>query len=357
MQSPFSARFAVLLILVCCFSPAIAQLQEQTSKPLPFDTNYYQTYPKQITVRSYLSKKYTQFDLGGGNGAPNLKYRPNNATSIGVGATYGIVTLNLGVGMPFTKAPNDEKGKTKTWDLQAHIFARKFMGDFYGQFYKGYFLQDGVAAGSGKHYYRDDIRVNVLGAALYRITNSRKFSFRSTYLQNEWQKKSAGTWLIGGEVHFGTLKGDSALVPSVYAGTHPRSSIDNVQFIQFGPGVGYAYTAVINKHFFVMASATVNGDFTFVEERSPTREANEFSFNPNFIARAGIGYNSDTWGANFNWVANRLSLKGSSYDKEYMISTGNVRFTVARRISPRGKLRKKLDKIETALPIISMVGK
>ncbi|RZM08596.1 MAG: hypothetical protein EOO88_49980 [Pedobacter sp.] len=61
--------------------------------------------------------------------------------------------------------------------------------------------------------------------------------------------------------------------------------------------------------------------------------------------------------SNINWVANRLSLKGSSSDNEYMISTGNVRFTVAKRISPKGKLKKKLDRIETALPILSMVGK
>ena len=76
-----------------------------------------------------------------------------------------------------------------------------------GEFYKGYYLTpQGLAAPEGKPYYlRPDMGLSLVGFAFYRALNERKFSYQAGLLQNEWQKKSAGSVLVGGEIYYGSI--------------------------------------------------------------------------------------------------------------------------------------------------------
>jgi len=346
-----------LTLLICLFASAASVAQR---KQLPFDSSYYTTYPKMITGRVFFSQKYTSLKLEAPSPLRSLRYIPNTSLNTGFGATYGILTVNVAVPVPFIDRNNDEKGKTKSLDLQTHLYTRNWVADLYGQFYKGYHLRPkGYASPDNSSYYiRPDMKVNVIGAAVYRLMNSDRFSYRAAFLQNEWQKKSAGSLLLGGEIYHGIIKGDSALVPSTLADLYPQKNINKTRFLEFGPGAGYAYTYVYKEHFFATASLTLNGDLSFVKEfREDNTTANEVNVSPNFIFRAWIGYNSDLWAANVSWITNRIAVNGSSSDYKYAINTGNYRITLARRFNPKGLLRKKINKVEEKLPILSTEGK
>lgn len=313
-----------------------------------YDSSFYETYPRHITGRFFFSKKYTGFTLQAPQGVKSLRYKPNRSFSAGAGATYGALTLNLAFDLGFLNPSKTEKGKTTSIDLQSHIYTRQWVVDLYGQFYKGYYLSPlGYAAADANSFYtRRDIKVNLLGASVYRLLNDKEFSYRASFLQNEWQKQSAGSFLIGGEIYTGAIKADSALVPAVLANNYQQKGITKTSFIEFGPGVGYAYTYVYQKNFFATGSITVNADVSFVKEFSATGTEKKTSISPNAVLRAVVGYNSNDWGFAISWVNNSTNLRGYSSDDAYLIRTGNFRVTFAKRFKPGRKLKKRLEVID-----------
>jgi hypothetical protein len=165
--------------------------------------------------------------------------------------------LNLAYGFNFLN-PTEERGKTKYLDLQTHLYGRKWRIDFLGQFYKGYYLTPkGLAAPPGASYYvRPDLGITLIGLGIYKILNEHKFSYRAAMLQDEWQKKSAGSLLIGAEIYYGITSADSAFVPKDLEMHYNQRGVRRLNFVEIGPGIGYAYTLVVWEHLFVTGSIT-----------------------------------------------------------------------------------------------------
>ena len=252
----------------------------------------------------------------------------------------------------FLNPNKEEKGKTRSFDFGSHIYTRDWVTDIYAQFYKGYYLSLGGPAGTAdKNFYkRPDIKVNLLGLSLYRLLNSERFSYRAGFLQNEWQKKSAGSVLLGAEVYYGSTKGDSALVPSHISSYYPQQGIQRVRFLELGPGAGYAYTAVWEENLFLTGSVTINADISMVKEVSASGSANRTSVSPNATLRAVAGYNSDEWAATISWLHNATNAKGRSSNYEYGIKTGEFKITLAKRFTPGNRLKGRLDPIIKRMP-------
>ncbi len=99
------------------------------------------------------------------------------------------------------------------------------------------------------YYLRPDIKRDVIGISAFRVANANKFSYRAAITQNEWQTKSAGSLLYGGEIYYGQVKGDSAIVHNKVSNNFEQAGLNKINFISVGPGIGYAYTLVIHKNF------------------------------------------------------------------------------------------------------------
>ncbi len=237
-----------ILSIVCIMLSLHAHAQTTAT---PTDTTYYQPYTRQVTGRFYFSRKFTSLVWQNRRGDYTLRYRPNTTLNMGVGATYKWATLNLAYGFGFLN-PDRGRGKTRYLDLQFHSYGRKISVDVLGQFYRGFYLAPkGRAMPHETEYYqRPDLRVNILGATVQYVFNFRKFSYRAAFLQNEWQKRSAGTPLVGVEFYAGSVKSDSTITPAAIDTTAAALGIDKFRFAEIGPNIGYAYTYVYNKHFF-----------------------------------------------------------------------------------------------------------
>ena len=112
--------------------------------------------------------------------------------------------------------PDKGRGKTKGLDLQLRLYPRKWAIDVLGTFIKSYYLdpEDENGLRLTNYYLRPDIKRDVIGISAFRVANADKFSYRAAITQNEWQTKSAGSLLYGGEIYYGQVKGDSAIVPN-----------------------------------------------------------------------------------------------------------------------------------------------
>lgn len=300
------------------------------------DTSYYVTYPDKLTVRTYLSQKYAHFTLPAldDKAAQDLEYKSNSKLSMGAGVTYHNFSLNVGYGAGFLNKDN-EKGTTKTFDLQLHVYYHnKWVIDALGMFYHGYYLEKDSYTTNGNNFYtRPDIQLNLIGAAAYRLSNPERFSYHAAMTQNEWQKRSAGTLLYGGEAYYGVIKGDSALVPQQLGKNYPQDGINNINFFRVGPGIGYAYTLVMQKHFFATASLVGNLDFTASAEDGINGNNKKITLNPGLIYKAAIGYNSDSWGISATWAGNAAWLSSDLNSEKYFLPTGNYRIILAKKIN------------------------
>ncbi|MGZ8517320.1 MAG: DUF4421 domain-containing protein [Chitinophagaceae bacterium] len=340
-----------ILALTLCLLVTLQTLLAQTNARGDND-EYYTTFEEQITTRLYLAKKYTSLIMKAAPEIQSLRYRPNSLTTMGISGSYKALSLSFGSGFGFLNPNKEEKGKTRSFNFGSNIYTRDWVTDIYAQFYKGYYLSIGGPAGTAdKNYYkRPDIKVNLLGASAYRLLNGERFSYRAGFLQNEWQKKSAGSVLLGAEIYYGSTKGDSALVPSHLNSFYPQQGIHRVRFIELGPGAGYAYTAVWEENLFLTGSATINADISMVKEVSATGSANRTSVSPNATLRAVAGYNSEEWAATISWLHNATNAKGRSSNYEYGVKTGEFKITLAKRFTPGNKLKRKLDPILERMP-------
>jgi hypothetical protein len=252
---------------------------------------------------------------------------------MGIGATYHNFSLNLAYGFHFLNHDN-EKGKTKYLDLQAHLYHKKWAIDALGLFYKGYYLYPkGYAAlNLNNYYYRPDAKLNFIGVAAYHLQNTERFSYHAAMIQNEWQRKSAGSLLFGGEAYYGTIKADSALVPKQIEKGFSQAGINKINFFSAGPGIGYAYTLVIQRHFFITTSVIANLDLNFSSEEGINSKNNKVSVNPAAVYKAAIGYNSSSWDISANCVGNALWISTASSSEKYFLATGNYRLILAKKI-------------------------
>lgn len=345
----FYSMQKILSLLICLLVLMIQKPFAQTSNS---ENDYYETFEEQITTRLYLGKKYTSLIMNAPDGIQSLRYRPNSLVTMGINGSYKSLSLSLGSGFGFLNPNKEEKGKTRSFDFQTHLYTRDWVTDIYLQFYKGYYLSLGNTPGTtDRNYYkRPDVKVNLIGTSVYRLLNGERFSYRAGFLQNEWQKQSAGSVLLGGEIYYGSTKGDSALIPSHLNSYYPQQGIRRVRLLEFGPGAGYAYTFVWQENLFLTGSLTFNADISMVKEVSASGSANRTSVTPNATLRAVAGYNSEEWAATISWLHNSTDFKGKSSNQEYSVKTGEFRITLAKRFTPGGKLKERLNTVIEKMP-------
>lgn len=316
------------------------------------DTNFIIDYANEITCRTYLSRKFTNFIAEDRYLKQKLDYNPNDRLLIGVGATYKWFTLNIGLAFPFINDDDEKYGKTEYTDLQFHAYMRKFVLDFYLQYYDGYYLANPyevLASWNSDHYpIRDDIYTLNGGFNLNYIFNHRKFSYRAPYVQNEWQHQSAGTFLLGPSYYRITVKADKSLIPSNIADTgfyrgyqFYRTGLSNVSV-----NAGYAYTFVFVDHIFINFSLSLGLGFGHnmiypVDEAEDEQRKYFPSFNT--TGRMAFGYNSRKWYAGFFFVSSDVNTRTPISDTRMSFGSGMMRFNLVRRIglkNPPGFLKR-----------------
>jgi hypothetical protein len=326
----------------------------QRNRPPPeHDSSYYASYREKLVARIYLSRKYNSAGLEPGDEhIPDIKYKPNSTLNIGIGATYRSITVNIGIGITSFN-PDNEKGETKYLDLQAHVYTRHWNFDLIGQFYRGYYLTpQGLAAPEGKSYYvRPDLRIQMGGLAVFRALNEKKFSFQAGLVNNEWQKKSAGSILIGGQGIYGSMHGDSTLMPTMIDSTYASKSINKLHFFELGPGAGYAYAFVYKEHYYALASIAATLNFRYSTEIEAGHHADKIDISPAFNVHAAIGYNTENWNLSMIWVASQFYVRGQSSGYQYTFLSGNYRLMYARRFVLNKKVKKVLTPISNVIDV------
>jgi len=323
-----------------CFLPSAAVAQKP-SKPLDYDTNYYHSYTDQLTTRLFSSVKYANFSIDDQNLRKSVSYNVNNRVMLGFGANYSIFGLNIAFNAPFNEWDEDKYGKTEYLDLQSHLYLRKYVVDFYLQRYQGFYMSnpEGMIQNwivSDSFPKRPDIRIVDAGLNVQFVFNSKKFSYRAAYLQNEWQKKSAGSFILGASVFYVMVRGDSSLIPSQVAPPDFAQGHKYDKSTQFSLGIngGYSHTFVAWKNFFLVVGVSAGPALgTTSVHQTDLKQVTKsgMTVNLNALGRASLGYNSSKFYVGVFYLNQVVGNKLPQNDVWNFFNTGNFRFNLVYR--------------------------
>lgn len=342
LSDTLKGKVLLLLTGLACWSiPLQAQRKMPAWLQSETDSAYIEDYTEDITFRVFGSRKYTKYDIVDSKKKKDILYRPNSNFNIGVGVNYKFIGLNLGFNLPFINRDNDRYGKTRYLDLQSHIYLRKLVIDFYAQRYKGYYISNpesvfGKHDTRGPYPQRPDLYNLDLGLNVQYIFNDKRFSYRAAYLQNEYQKKSAGSFMVGGEILGVKIKGDSSFIPNQIVDTTflRETHFYRTRIVGLAGNVGYAHTFVYKKHFFLTLSISgglgVNHSKLWLDDGSIQREVG-WQFNK--TVRASVGYNSSRYFAGIHYVDMSASSEMPIPRTYQTFGTGNFRVSLVRRFA------------------------
>lgn len=340
-----------LLVALCFISPSetFAQLTNLFRKD-SIETDFYVLNDSLVNTRLYMSQKLTSPTIIGKDPEQKVDYKANGNTNLGVGATYGWLTLNIGIRFGFLNDDDEEKGKTRFLDLHTQAIGRPYCVDLYGQFYKGNYLKppDGSVPAGGKYVQRPDIYTQQIGASMYYFPNWRRFSYAAAVNQRDWQQKSAGSAIFGGEFFTGKIRGDSNMIPLDQLADFPQGKVDKITFFEVGVGMGYAHTLVIKKHFFISASGIISLSGGIQKQFDEGQSTNTGYLRPNYLIRPSVGFNSRKFNASVMLFASRVNTGNDA--GRYQITTSNLRFTLAYRLLPSEKTKRRINRILSVNP-------
>ena len=291
----------VLLLTTLVFNPLVTRPQITIFKNI-HDTNYIYSYIEDFTARTFTSLSFVRISLHDNNIDKNLNYGIHSKLGFGFGFNYSIFGFNLRYSPKSNSVANSKYGETRSLDFRMNLYGRKFVFDLYLISHSGFYLSNpqevfGSWENTGFYPPRPDIEVFSAGGVAQYLSNNKKYSLRATYLQNEWQKKSAGSFIVGTSFFYTKYSSDSSFVPThgVPIEYFNGYKLNKSSSFNLGINGGYSHTFVLWKHFFLSAGLSVGPQLSYSTVSSANVNQNScsgFRLGMNGLIRTGFGYNS-----------------------------------------------------------------
>ncbi len=224
------------------------------------DTNYIINKSDRFCLRIFTSSKYNQLQLNKTSYEQTLKLYPNDKTSLGIGFSYKWLGLGIGFSFPFMNKDDNIYGETNRFDFQLNTYSKKIGFDTHLQYYKGFYLKNVnnlITWNSPIYPLLPDMETLSMGMNGYYIFNHERFSYRSVFLHNEVQRKSAGSFILGAFWTFNYAISPTHFLSNDIQLSNRYDTIFNLvayRAFQWGIAIGYAHTFVIWENFFLHMS-------------------------------------------------------------------------------------------------------
>lgn len=276
----------------------------------------------------------------------NLTFKPNDVFNQGIKIQHK--WFGLGIGFSPKKLQADKKGTTDELDLHLYVYSKRQYLDAYFISYKGFYLENFMRNDSLKKYYTSfplmpDLSITTTGLTYLHLFNHKKFSLRASFTQNEIQRKSAGSFVLGSSLNYMRMENSGNIIPKeLRAVALADQQFVKVAFYDISILPGYAHTFVYKRFYLTLVPmlgvALQYQNFSTVDKRNPTRISNGFRS----LSKVSIGYNSDRF---------FCALTGTNDTYNYMLvpevrlrtQISEARVIIGYRFTPKGVLKKISD--------------
>ena len=296
MMNSFARRLALLLLVVI-----------SSSVHAQFDSSYVETFVSKTRVNGGLRYRDNSASFAVDEGETLSLQNKGLAVRLGgrykwLGYTFSIPVSDLGT--------DSELGDATSLGLNLQLYRDKVYLNLNGRRTVGFeYSRPGTDP-----FFRKDIKFLDILFYGFRILNSKRFSLGSAFKQRSRQLKSAGSFLLAGMVNRQVLTANQLDLP--LAGSD-FISIDRYSQVKVGAGLGYAYTFLLGRSWFVTPVLVAGPEIRLVDydpaAADRVRESPRLSVRVR--SRLAVGYNGRR---------NYLALTGAylpSYDATRTIDT------------------------------------
>jgi len=333
---------SINLFFVFLISVSVLTAQQDETKSLSYDTAYIKDLSDKLSVRIYGVNKFNKFGIHDDSSGQSIQYSPNSNLNLGLGVNYKWFGIGLAFNFPFVNSDNEIYGKTQRFDAQTNIFTRKLAIDFYLQTYKGFYIENPDSYKNGWtedsiYPKRPDVITTGLGGSVIYTFNNRKYSARAAFNQTEFQKKSAGSFLLGSFFSIFNLSGDSSLIPYELKEVYDNDLLfRNVSVSGTGITFGYTHTFVLWKKLYLSLTLVPGVSLQYYDIKYEHEEDNKTGtlLAGKFLGRLAIVYNSERSYVGFTAINDSFSGNSGLGQKNSLnYEIGVVRLFYGRRFN------------------------
>ncbi len=298
------------------------------------DSAYIADYKNLLTARIFLLYQDASFVLSPGT-SEEIIFTPNVAGRIGIAAFYKWFGLGVSLGNSLLRRSATRYGNTSVLDLRANAYGRQVAAELYIQNLKGFYIRN-LKDTQGNFFKIPDMRIFSIGFTGYWIYNHEKFSIRSAFIQNERQKKSAGSLIMRGTFLYYNLSSGNGIIPAEVISTYGINNqflLREGEFYSFGLAPGYSYTLVLFRKFYINAAlfpGVLLQHYQYQADQAFYTSAN-FTFTLSW--RAALGYNSERWYIGSGIFSGFDKIPGWIGNSTFYYDIAQVRFWVGTRFN------------------------
>lgn len=307
-----------------------------------FVTTYYQR------PHLYLVSDRQNFALHVPAGPKSLTYKPDLGWNLGAGIDYKWIGGELSFRSPFLGGYNTaRRGLTHSFGIAVNVNNRRFWLTNQYQFYRGFYLSNpdsfGLVIGDphGMYPYRADLSSHTFISNGLYLFNPLRVSLPATLFQKERQRRTAGSWLVGGRLTYQHIRGDSSWIPPAgRADAQPESQLLRINGLSLGADAGYMHTFVFRAHYFVNYSLRP-GLAVLVQQNRTVTDPSAYVVRLGWygVAAFTVGYTSDRY---YGGVYGSAALLNRGFGTGLVTTDMQyLRFVVGRRFryQPKGLLK------------------
>lgn len=274
----------------------------------------FKKYDEKVITSLYYLDTSNSFAFNYNNNFLGLE--PNRRAQVGLNFSYKFLDFSYGYSPLFLSENKDNKD-SKLFSLNTRFYHKKWMQSFTFINQKGFYITDGQTQ---VEFPR--LRTTKFGGSTSYIFNEN-FSFRTITNQNEWQIKSAGSFIP-------TL---SIFYTNFDLNDNNPNTKSNIYIASLAPS--YFYNLVINQQFLVSGGIAVGGGLNSIDKEI----ASIFEWSSSLK----IGYNTDSFFTfiNLNYI-DFAQQSDANIRLDDQILT--FKFTAGYRFDPPKKLKKYYDK-------------
>ena len=336
-------------------------LAQETKETIAISTDsvsneYIIDHKKQFNVKLEVGNEISSFNLIENDNEIDLK--PSLNARFAVVLSYKFLSVRIGIRPKISEAEEEKKGDTDSFRLKLQLLFDNWNHVIEYNRYKGFYVansNDFITNNSGNFIQLPDLTTQVVfGSSVYRF--NKNYSMRAIQSQTEIQSKSSGSFMPGIGYTFYSISGTNKIKNLEEDETITRDFYNEYRGVNLAIQLGYYYTFVLKKNWFLNANAIPSAgiDFYKVDVNTPFINTTR-SFQDSFLSISygvGGGYNAKKifFGA---FYKTRYTTEKFSSSRLHIIPTKDefsvyfgYRFRAPKTIS------KPVDLIEEKVPIL-----
>jgi hypothetical protein len=295
------------------------------------DSAYIGSYTKYLALKYVAANRFNFFGVRDRNLNTSLRYRPEYGINMGVGFAYRWIGLDLLFNVGLWE-DNDLKGSER-FDFLIRLFTTKHFMEANITYYFGHQLD--FIFGSNNFpdvpNLRPDIRVLTFGLQYLYVFNYDKFSLKAPFVQNEIQRKSAGSLVLGLSLNYYSMDADSSVVDEQLKNSFDEElHLVDVSAITPSISFGYVYSFVLKQKFFLTLGLIPGLNLAYGDSKADFRELINWHLSYKVKTMNAIGYNSRKFFASLQLVSdlNNLHLENK---RDAFFTNGSLKLYVGYR--------------------------